>query len=215
MVQFAARLSGQPVIEGLRRAHEILDFCGIDQERYRTVDTYSTGMRQKLKFAQAIVHDPALLILDEPTAGLDPEERQAMLNRIGILVRTTGKAVLLSTHILPDVQSCCDNVVIMARGTVRRIETLEVLSKPSSPALFVRTTTSPDALVARIKQEGGEVIIRDDGSLVVDSRNERVIRELWQWADECGVSIRTLKPSRNSLEEVFLEAVRGDSRADS
>jgi ABC-2 type transport system ATP-binding protein len=215
MVQFAARLSGQPVIEGLRRAHEILDFCGIEQERYRMVDTYSTGMRQKLKFAQAIVHDPALLILDEPTAGLDPEERQAMLNRIGILVRTTGKAVLLSTHILPDVQSCCNHVVIMARGTVRRMETLEVLSKPTSPALHLRTTTNPEALVRRIEQEGGEVWVRDDGSLVVDGRHQQVIQRLWQWADECGVTIRTLAPSRNSLEQVFLDAVRGDSRADS
>jgi ABC-2 type transport system ATP-binding protein len=179
------------------------------------VDTYSTGMRQKLKFAQAIVHDPALLILDEPTAGLDPEERQAMLNRIGILVRTTGKAVLLSTHILPDVQSCCDHVVIMAQGTVRRMETLEVLSRPTSPALHLRTTTNPEALVKRIQREGGEVLVRDDGSLVVDGRNQHVIQRLWKWADECGVAIRTLAPSRNSLEQVFLDAVRGDSRADS
>ncbi len=215
MVQFAARLSGQQVIEGLRRAHEILDFCGIDQERYRMVDTYSTGMRQKLKFAQAIVHDPPLLILDEPTAGLDPEERQAMLNRIRILVRTTGKAVLLSTHILPDVQSCCDNVVIMARGSIRRMEALEVLSQPTSPALHVRTTTNPEVLVQRIRQEGGEVELRDDGSLVVDGRNQRVTQLLWRWADESGVAIRTLAPSRNSLEQVFLDAVRGDSRADS
>jgi len=75
MVQFAARLSGFAPLESLRRAHEILDFCGVEQERYREVDTFSTGMRQKIKFAQAIVHDPPLLILDEPTAGLDPDER--------------------------------------------------------------------------------------------------------------------------------------------
>ncbi|RPH79927.1 MAG: ABC transporter ATP-binding protein, partial [Planctomycetaceae bacterium] len=76
-VQFAARLNSMPAIEALRRAHEILDFCGAGQERYRTVETYSTGMRQKLKFAQALVHDPPLLILDEPTSGLDPDEREA------------------------------------------------------------------------------------------------------------------------------------------
>ena len=87
-------------IEALRRAHEILDFCGVEQERYRTVDTYSTGMRQKVKFAQAIVHDPPFLILDEPTAGLDPDERVAMLHRISLLALRAGKAVLLSTHIL-------------------------------------------------------------------------------------------------------------------
>ena len=80
-IQVAARLSGFSETEALRRGHEILDFCGMGQERYRPVETYSTGMRQKLRFAMAIVHDPKLLILDEPTSGLDPEEREAMLNK--------------------------------------------------------------------------------------------------------------------------------------
>ncbi len=99
MVQFAARLSGYSRLESLRRAHEILDFCGVDQERYREVDTYSTGMRQKVKFAQAIVHDPPLLILDEPTAGLDPDERVAMLHRIRTLGARGGEGrVVVDAH---------------------------------------------------------------------------------------------------------------------
>ena len=133
MLQFAARLSGIPAVEALRRSHEILDFCGVEQERYRDVDTYSTGMRQKLKFAQAIVHDPPLLILDEPTAGLDPEEREAMLARIRLLAARAGKTVLLSTHILPDVQVTCQDVVILACGRVRVAERLDVLNRPRSP----------------------------------------------------------------------------------
>ena len=152
MVRFIARLSGLPSVEALRRSHEILDFCGIEQERYRDVETYSTGMRQKLKFAQAIVHDPPLLILDEPTSGLDPEERQAMLSRIGVLARRGGKTVLLSTHILPDVQATCANVVILARGRVRIVEQLDVLSKPSSPAFHVRVLGPPDALLSRLQR---------------------------------------------------------------
>ena len=90
VVQLAAALSGLPLVEGLRRAHEILDFCGMKQERYREIETYSTGMRQKIKFAAAIVHDPELLILDEPTSGLDPEERENLLNRIRILADEAG-----------------------------------------------------------------------------------------------------------------------------
>ena len=157
MVQFAARLSGYSPLESLRRAHEILDFCGMEQERYREVDTYSTGMRQKVKFAQAIVHDPPLLILDEPTAGLDPDERVAMLHRIRTLSQEAGKAVIISTHILPDVRATCDLVVILAQGEVRVVDTLESLSCPSSPAVQVRTAGDSGPLVERIKASGGQV----------------------------------------------------------
>ena len=128
-VAFMARLSGLPGLEGLRRAHEIMDFCDIGEERYREVETYSTGMRQKLKFAQALVHDPPLLILDEPTTGLDPDQRQSMLSRIKTLARDHGKTVMLSTHILPDVRSVCDQVVMLVRGTVRLADSLDNLSQ--------------------------------------------------------------------------------------
>src|SRR5688500_1878941 len=150
-VQFVAQLSRFPGIEGLRRAHEILDFCGLAQERYRKVETYSTGMRQKLRFAQAIVHDPPVLILDEPTSGLDPEERQVMLNRIRLLARDQGKAVLICTHILPDVQAISDSVVILARGRVQVSERLSILSRPASPSLEVRLLGSSDRFLDRIR----------------------------------------------------------------
>jgi ABC-2 type transport system ATP-binding protein len=212
MVQFEARLSRIPAIEALRRSHEILDFCGAGQERYRPVETYSTGMRQKLKFAQAIVHDPPLLILDEPTSGLDPEERDAMLNRIRILARKHHKAVLLCTHILPDVQAICDAVVILARGRVRVSERLDVLSRPAAPAFQVRVVGAPDRLVDRIRRDGIEVRVADDGTLTVHGREEVMQHELWRWARDVGVGIRRLTPARNSMEQIFLDAVRDDDR---
>lgn len=215
MVQFAARLSGYPRIEALRRAHEILDFCGVEQERYRTVDTYSTGMRQKVKFAQAIVHDPPFLILDEPTAGLDPEERTAMLHRIGLLARNAGKAVLLSTHILPDVRAICDTVIIVAHGEIRVIDSLEVLSRPASPAIHIRTSGDSEVLLQVIQRAGGKVVTREDGQLEVTVNGQDPVEQVWRWAREAGVGIRSIVPSRNSLEQIFLEAVRGDARADS
>jgi ABC-2 type transport system ATP-binding protein len=215
MVQFAARLSGLPAVEALRRSHEILDFCGVEQERYRNVDTYSTGMRQKVKFAQAIVHDPPLLILDEPTAGLDPDERVAMLHRIGLLAHRAGKAVLVSTHILPDVRAICDTVVIVARGELRVIDSLESLSRPASPAIQLRTVADPEPLLRRIEQEGGAVQRDDTGMLRVTLTMPEATDRLWQWARETGVGIRSLTPSRNSLEQIFMDAVRGDRRADS
>ena len=212
MAQFEARLSRIPSIEALRRSHEILDFCGAGQERYRPVETYSTGMRQKLKFAQAIVHDPPLLILDEPTSGLDPEERDAMLNRIRILARKHGKAVLLCTHILPDVQAVCDAVVILAHGRVRVAEKLDVLSRPAAPAFQLRVVGSPDRLVERIRRDGIKVDVSADQTVTVHGRDELMHSQLWQWARDTGVGIRRLVPARNSMEQIFLDAVRDDDR---
>lgn len=208
-VQFVAQLSRFPATEALRRAHEILDFCGLAQERYRTVETYSTGMRQKLRFAQAIVHDPPVLILDEPTSGLDPEERQVMLNRIRLLARDHGKAVLLCTHILPDVQSISDAVVILARGKVQVADSLAVLSRPAIPSLEVRLLGAPDRFVESIRSRGVNIEQRSSGDVVLMGSPDQLSKQAWQVANECGVGIRSMTPSRNSLEEIFLNAVRG------
>ena len=211
MVRFAARLSGLPSLEALRRAHEILDFCGIEQERYREVETYSSGMRQKLKFAQSIVHDPPLLILDEPTSGLDPEERELMLGRIQILARRAGKTVVISTHILPDVQSICEAVIILAKGKVRVVEQLEVLSRPASPAFHVRTFGPAGPLLDRIRAEGIEVRLEKDETLTLIEDDATKAQRVWDWARETGVGIRAFSPARNSLEQIFLQAVEEGS----
>lgn len=213
-VQFVAQLSKIPAIEALRRAHEILDFCGLAQERYRAVETYSTGMRQKLRFAQAIVHDPPVLILDEPTSGLDPEERQVMLNRIRVLARDHGKAVLICTHILPDVQSVSDAVVILARGRVQVSEKLSVLSRPASPSLEVRLLGSPERFVEAMRTRGIGVASRSNETVVLQGAPDQLADRVWQAATDCGIGVKSMTPSRNSLEEIFLNAVRGEEPGD-
>jgi ABC-2 type transport system ATP-binding protein len=213
-VQFVAQLSRLPAIEALRRAHEILDFCGLAQERYRTVETYSTGMRQKLRFAQAIVQDPPVLILDEPTSGLDPEERQVMLNRIRLLARDHGKAVLLCTHILPDVQSISNAVVILAKGRVQVSDTLANLNRPRIPSLEVRLLGPADTFVNRIRQQGTNVEVRPNETLVLHGQPDQLSSLVWQTARDCHLGIRSLTPSRNSLEEIFINAVRGTTPND-
>jgi ABC-2 type transport system ATP-binding protein len=214
-VQLAARLSGLPGIEALRRAHEVLDFCGAVEERYRKVESYSTGMRQKLKFAQAIVHDPALIILDEPTSGLDPEEREAMLRRVQVLAQKARKTILLSTHILPDVQTICDTVVILARGRVRLVDRLDVLDRPSSPSFRVGVFGDAALLAERMSRQGVEVERNGGGLLTVSDPDGSIIHEIWNWARETGVGIQKLYPAKNSLEAIFLDAVREDESADS
>ncbi len=211
-VQFVAQLSRFPAVEGLRRAHEILDFCGLAQERYRTVETYSTGMRQKLRFAQAIVHDPPVLILDEPTSGLDPEERQVMLNRIRLLAQDQGKAVLLCTHILPDIQSISDAVVILARGQVQVSQSLADLSRPSIPAMELRLLGPSEPFLERLRQQGIAVATPVNGLIILPGTGEALAAAVWRTAQECQVGVRSLTPARNSLEEIFLNAVRGESK---
>jgi ABC-2 type transport system ATP-binding protein len=165
-------------------------------------------MRQKLRFAQALVHDPPILILDEPTSGLDPEERTAMLNRIRTLARDHGKAVILCTHILPDVQAVGDAVVVLARGKVKVADRLQELSRPASPSVHVRVVGEANGFVDRLRGDGLNVAMAAGGGLTVEGLPDDVTPRIWQVAREADVGINALMPSRNSLEEIFLNAVR-------
>jgi ABC-2 type transport system ATP-binding protein len=213
MVHYMARLWGQPYTEAMRRSHEIIDFCGLQQERYRDVSTYSTGMRQRLKFAHAIVHDPSLLILDEPTTGLDPDEREAMLGRIRWMATSADKAVILSTHILPDVQAVCDNVVIMASGRIRLTDQMKTLRRSAVPAVHVTVLGSIEALAAEAQRAGFETQQDSNGRLTILGFTEDAGVRLWHWAHAARVALRSVTPARTSLEQMFREAIQEDSRA--
>lgn len=214
-VQLMAQLSRLPRTEALRRAHEILDFCGIQQERYRLVETYSTGMRQKLRFAQAIVHDPPILILDEPTSGLDPHQRDAMLSRLTLLAREQGKTVLLCTHILPDVQAVSDAVIILARGRVQVADRLERLNQPATPSVEVQLHGETNGFVETLR-EAGMTVEPGAHSVLVSGGPAKILTEkIWHSARQAGVGIRSLVPARTSLEEIFLSAIREAPDGDS
>jgi ABC-2 type transport system ATP-binding protein len=208
VVHFAASLSGLPKVEGMRRSHEILDFCDMKQERYRAIETYSTGMRQKVKFAAAIVHDPKFLILDEPTSGLDPEEREALLQRISVLCMDSGKSALLSTHILPDVQSVCDQVVILSNGQVRLNKPLAELNAIQIPTVEISVDRTKEDFVKRLQACALAVSPLENGNIEVTGESlETLTNELWQAADATSTMILSLKPAMNSLESIFMETV--------
>lgn len=216
VVKFAGSLSGIPTTEALRRGHEILDFCGVKQERYRNIETYSTGMRQKVKFAAAIVHDPEFLILDEPTSGLDPEEREALLNRIKILCVQNGKSVILSTHILPDVQQICDRVIILAQGQIRKDDTLEALNETTAPTVTVRFEGDRQKFIAHLERT--RLRTRDLESvnmLQIEGDVTDLTDQVWKAANSSDVAIHSLVPARNSLEEIFMQTVQEASVANS
>lgn len=218
-VRFMAQLSGLPAIEALRRGHEAMDFADIGQERYRNVETYSTGMRQKLKFAQALVHDPELLILDEPTSGLDPEQRASMLRKIKNLAAKHGKSILISTHILHDVRSVCDQVVIMATGRIRLVDSLANLVRPTRKGVLVRPVRQlaaeaelpfPDAqnLLNQLRTQHCDAELRGDGSVWVANIDAENCDIVWQAALKAHVQVDQLSNAKNSLEEIFFNTVK-------
>jgi ABC-2 type transport system ATP-binding protein len=221
MVRYAARLSGIPGIESLRRAHEVLDWCDAGQERYRPVETLSVGMRQKISFAAAIVHDPRMVILDEPTNGLDPIERRAMLGRLTTLARDHGKTILVSTHVLPDVQSICERVIVLAGGRVRLSGSIRQLTHPAVPEEQLEVIGPVDELVGRLVARGipaRRAVALDlraavagsatEGTVLLQVNSPEALAAMWAEVGALGVRVRSLKSSRRPFEEVFLEALR-------
>ena len=207
-IQMMARLSGLHKKEALRRSHEVADYCDLGQERYRNVETYSTGMRQKLKFAQALVHDPQWIILDEPTTGLDPQQREQFLDRIFALANEQGKSILLSTHILHDVIQTCDHVVIMAAGQIRLVDTLEHLQRPSQEGLQISVVSNAGKLGDALRAQGIQSNSTSDSQLVVLGDESVLLKCIWKTSIEQQVTVLRIEQAKNSLEQAFLDAVR-------
>jgi ABC-2 type transport system ATP-binding protein len=205
-VALAGQLAGLGPLTSLRRAHEILDYVLLGEERYREVDTYSTGMRQKVKLAQALIHAPKLLFLDEPTNGLDPVGREKMLGIIRSLARK-GVSVVISTHILTDVEACCDAALIVGRGRLLVYDTIAELSRSVDSSCRVRFAGERETLRAALAARG--CAVEESGPEELRVRGEGDLGQaIFAASRDCGVVVREISPSRNSLEDTFLEAVR-------
>ncbi len=211
-VALAGELAGLPRRTALRRAHEMLDSVLLGEARYREVQTYSVGMRQKIKLAQALIHAPKLIFLDEPTSGLDPAGREKMLQLVRSLAQSKGVSVVISTHILSDVEACCDSALILGRGRLLVYDTLPKLQQSIDSSCGVRVAGEIGPLAARLTAQGLEV--QDAGQDEARVRGEGDLGvAIFQAAEECGTVVREIIPSRNSLEEIYLEAVRATDGA--
>ena len=209
-VAYCGELAGLRPVDAMQRAHEVLYYVGLGEARYRNVETYSTGMKQRIKLAQALVHDPDLLFLDEPTNGMDPKGRDEMLALIRDLGHNKGVNLILCSHLLPDVEHCCDHVVVMDKGRIATQGPIEELKGPSGRVFEIRAKDGHDRLVAACRAAGFECHETDQDVMRVFVPEGLGAREVFALAAHEGLQLRHLRPSLPTLEDVFAKAV-GDS----
>jgi ABC-2 type transport system ATP-binding protein len=204
-VAFMGQVSGLPKELAMSRAHDVIEFVGLHEERYRKIAEYSVGMRQRIKLAQAIVHDPPLCFLDEPTAGLDPNGREEMLGLLRTLARVPGHNLVFSTHLLPDIEGLCDQILLLNAGRSLASGPLAPMLRSHRNEVVVRWKGDSTKLLERLAAKGlapqpaGDAI-----RLTVPPEEEGLIFEA---AFESGVQLRYLGSAASTVEELFLSLV--------
>jgi ABC-2 type transport system ATP-binding protein len=213
-VRLMAELSGIPAGHALERAHEALFYVGLGEARYRPVDSYSLGMKQLAKLAQAIVHGPKLIILDEPTNGLDPPTRSRMISLIR-QIRDGGRArILLSSHLLRDVEECCDEILVLKDGHIAANCNLEEERKANRKFIELETRGgNRAAFVEAIGNLGCEYALAGERRIKLIMNETVEISDLYRLALEHTVQIRRLNFKRDSLEDIFLKAMENGANA--
>jgi ABC-2 type transport system ATP-binding protein len=205
-VAFAGELSGLPRDEAISRAHEVLYYVGLGEARYRNLETYSTGMKQRVKLAQALVHDPELLLLDEPTNGLDPQGREEMLALIRDIATRRGMSLILCSHLLHDVERVCDQVIVLNQGQIARSGQVRELTGARRQVFDVRFKGDASAVLTDLKDMGADWREGEDGVRLFLPEGQGP-DTVFRVAQQCGVQLRHLRPGAETLEDVFLRAL--------
>jgi ABC-2 type transport system ATP-binding protein len=206
-VAYCGELAGLPRADAMQRAHEVLYYVGLGEARYRALDTYSTGMKQRIKLAQALVHDPDLLFLDEPTNGMDPRGRDEMLDLIRDIAQNKGINLILSSHLLPDVEHTCDYVVVLDKGAVAAHGPIAALKGPGGRVFELRVKGGKGAFLDALRAAGIECHATDEELMRLFVPETCSARFLFGLAAEHGLQVRHLRASVPTLEDVFADAV--------
>jgi ABC-2 type transport system ATP-binding protein len=211
-VRLMAELSGLPPEAALERAHEALFYVGLGEARYRLMETFSLGMKQRVKLAQAVAHAPRLVILDEPTNGLDPPARQRMIRLIQEIVHSGEIRLILSSHLLRDVEECCDSVLVLKDGRVAANCNLEEQRRANKRFLELEVYGDDGSFAEAVAALGCECASQGNGRLKMVLPDAVQIRDLYRVASERRARIRRLNYKRDSLQDIFLKAMEGDTR---
>ncbi len=196
-----AQVSGLPPAHARTRAADTLRHVGLDEERYRSIGEYSTGMKQRVKLAQALVHDPVIVLLDEPTAGLDPAGREEMLALIRRIGGDFGISIMLSSHLMGDVESTCDRIVVLEGGRVVEDGTVSQLTQETEN-LYIEVDDRRDDLLALLRGRGLEAGL-DGISIVIDDVTDDSYDTVRDAVVESGARLRRMAPQRHRLTEIF------------
>lgn len=207
---YLGELSGMPRQEAMKRAHEVLFYVGLEESRYRNLETYSSGMRQRLKLAQALVHDPKLIFLDEPTSGLDPQGRQEILELIIDISSKKDIQVLISSHILSDIESVCTYVLILNKGKVANQGDLKALKQLDYSLYELKVKGETERFVEALDALQCRIEHTEDGILKVYMPPDLSPQEIFRVASAGGHQIRHFVKSQTSLEDLFAEIVGVD-----
>lgn len=210
-VQFVAymgQLSGLPRAAAMERAHEVLQYVGIGEARYRNLETYSMGMKQRAKLAQAIVHDPALLLLDEPTNGMDPQGRTEMLELVDDLARNKGISVILCSHLLKDVESVANEIIVLGNGRVLYRKLADRTLSAAQTVYMVRVRGDHALFARELRDEGLQVADAPEGTAVLVSLPHGVEPAvLHRVAARCGCVVQRMEPRMERLEDLYHQAI--------
>ena len=202
-VAYCGRLAGLPPADAVERAHETLFYVGLGEARYRALGTYSAGMTQRVKLAQGLVHDPDLLLLDEPTNAMDPQGRRDVLGLVRDLVGTRQMHVIISSHLLPDVEATCTHVVMLNRGTVVAQGPIADLKVPGGQVFELRVKGEIAGFIEALRTAGMECGASDGEFMRVLVPGTATARDVFAIAAARAVQVRHLRPSTPTLEDVF------------
>jgi len=208
---YCGRIFGMSRVDAMERTHEVLNYVGISESRYRRMDSYSTGMLQRVKLAQALIHDPELLLLDEPTNGLDPDGRLEMLELIKDIAQKREVSIILSSHLMPDVQHVCERIIMVNGGQIVREGTIKELTAREDRKYELRVRDNVKGFIAALAEAGfsseedgetGHLVVSVPAQVPGDGQ-----QAIFELARANNNQIRHFQPARQSLTEVFMRAL--------